>query len=334
MNSPTPGWHPDPTARHDYRYWDGWEWTDDVADGGVTAYDPLPADDGYPGYETARYGPTSYGSSGNGSSSYRSAGYGSAGYGSAGYGSDRGSDRYGSDRYGSDRYGYDDDPYGYGAEPATRRVPDLSYQPPYYTTDESPIATKKGPSARMLVGVGLVAVAMVAGLVFVLATGGQGDEQADGTEISDRADRPSGGSTNAGDTTSSSDTTASTGTTSTTAPGNPGTTAPGGAGGPGGSAPPPAGGGPGTTAAPPPGGGSGSGDEAAVVGELAELFQNSSAGAMSEEQARCLAQGMVDTVGVEGARALTGGGGGMPPTLSAEQQQQLQQLTMECGMGG
>jgi uncharacterized protein DUF2510 len=317
MNSPTPGWHPDPTDRHDYRYWDGWGWTDDVADGGVTAYDPLPADDGYPGYEAARYGPTSYGSSGNGSSSYRSAGYEPTGYGSAR----------------SAGYGYADDTYGYGSEPATRRVPDLSYQPPYYATDETPRATKKGPSARLLAGVGLVAVAMVAGLVFVLVSSGQGDEQADGTEISDQGDRPSGGSTNAGDTTSSSDTTASTGTTSTTAPGSGGTTAPGA---PGGSAPPPSAGGPGTTAAPPPGGGSGSGsgDEAAVVGELAELFQNSSAGAMSEDQARCLAQGMVDTVGVEGARALTGGGGAMPPTLSAEQQQQLQQLTMECGMGG
>jgi hypothetical protein len=55
MNSSTPGWHPDPTARHDYRYWDGWEWTDDVADGGVTAYDPLPGDDGYPGNGSTNY---------------------------------------------------------------------------------------------------------------------------------------------------------------------------------------------------------------------------------------------------------------------------------------
>jgi hypothetical protein len=283
MNSPMPGWHPDPTARHDYRYWDGWEWTDDVADGGVTAYDPLPADDGYAGYE-------------------------------------------------STGYGYADDSYGYGAEPATRRVPDLSYQAPYYTPgDETPGATKKGPSTRLLVGVGLVAVAMIAGLVFVLVSSGRGDGEQAGTEISDRGDRESGGSTDAGDTTSSSDTTASTGTTSTTAaPGNPGATAPGG---PGTTAPP---GGPGTTAAPPPGGGSGSGsgEEAAVVGDLAELFHNSSGGAMSEDQAHCLAQGMVDTVGVEGARALTGAGGGMPPSLTAEQQQHLQQLTMDCGMGG
>ena len=307
MNSPTPGWHPDPTARHDYRYWDGWEWTDDVADGGITGYDPLPADDGY---------------------------------------GDHGWNGQEHTRYADDLYGYQSPEYA--TEYATRRVPDLSYQPPYYTRDdEVPGAAKKGPSARLLVGVGLVAVAMVAGLVFVLVSGGQGDDQQAGTEISDRGDRgerPSGGSTNAGDT-SSSDTTAPAGPTTTTAapggPGQPGTTAPGGPG----ATPLP--GGPGTTAAPPGGGGGGgagggsgsgsrggSGGEAAVVNDLAELFQNSSGGAMSRDQARCLAQGMVDTVGVEGARALTGAGGGMPPTLTTEQQQQLQQLTMDCGMGG
>jgi hypothetical protein len=36
----TPGWHPDPTARHQYRYWDGQAWTDDVADQGTTSVDP------------------------------------------------------------------------------------------------------------------------------------------------------------------------------------------------------------------------------------------------------------------------------------------------------
>ncbi|MFW5933928.1 MAG: DUF2510 domain-containing protein, partial [Actinomycetota bacterium] len=25
-------WHPDPTGRHEYRYWDGQQWTDHVAD--------------------------------------------------------------------------------------------------------------------------------------------------------------------------------------------------------------------------------------------------------------------------------------------------------------
>jgi uncharacterized protein (AIM24 family) len=36
-----PSWHPDPTGRHELRYWDGSVWTDHVADRGVQAMDPL-----------------------------------------------------------------------------------------------------------------------------------------------------------------------------------------------------------------------------------------------------------------------------------------------------
>jgi hypothetical protein len=35
------GWHPDPTGRHERRWWDGARWTDFVADGGVTGTDVL-----------------------------------------------------------------------------------------------------------------------------------------------------------------------------------------------------------------------------------------------------------------------------------------------------
>ena len=38
-----PAWHPDPTSRHDHRWWDGTQWTEHVADGGVAAVDPLEA---------------------------------------------------------------------------------------------------------------------------------------------------------------------------------------------------------------------------------------------------------------------------------------------------
>ncbi len=34
-----PGWYPDPTRRHQHRYWDGKDWTDSIADQGITAYD-------------------------------------------------------------------------------------------------------------------------------------------------------------------------------------------------------------------------------------------------------------------------------------------------------
>ena len=43
MSSPGPGvpaWHPDPTGRHELRWWDGAAFTDQVADAGVTATDP------------------------------------------------------------------------------------------------------------------------------------------------------------------------------------------------------------------------------------------------------------------------------------------------------
>jgi hypothetical protein len=35
------GWHPDPTGRHQHRWWDGTGWTDTVADAGVTGTDAL-----------------------------------------------------------------------------------------------------------------------------------------------------------------------------------------------------------------------------------------------------------------------------------------------------
>lgn len=34
-------WHPDPTGRHQLRYWDGTAWTDHVSDGGVPSVDPM-----------------------------------------------------------------------------------------------------------------------------------------------------------------------------------------------------------------------------------------------------------------------------------------------------
>lgn len=37
----TGSWQPDPTRRHELRWWTGTQWSDQVADHGVTAYDPL-----------------------------------------------------------------------------------------------------------------------------------------------------------------------------------------------------------------------------------------------------------------------------------------------------
>ncbi|PKQ29949.1 MAG: hypothetical protein CVT60_02780 [Actinobacteria bacterium HGW-Actinobacteria-10] len=38
---PAAGWLPDPTRRHELRYWDGAQWTEHVSGNGVTGADPL-----------------------------------------------------------------------------------------------------------------------------------------------------------------------------------------------------------------------------------------------------------------------------------------------------
>jgi hypothetical protein len=40
--APLGQWAPDPYGRHQVRYWNGTRWTDNVADNGVTARDPVP----------------------------------------------------------------------------------------------------------------------------------------------------------------------------------------------------------------------------------------------------------------------------------------------------
>lgn len=40
MSDPA-GWYPDPTKRHELRYWDGYAWLDDVSDQGTAGRDPL-----------------------------------------------------------------------------------------------------------------------------------------------------------------------------------------------------------------------------------------------------------------------------------------------------
>lgn len=53
MTTP-PGWHPDPSGRHQHRFWDGSGWTDQVSDDGVTSTDPVEA----PAATTTAFGDT------------------------------------------------------------------------------------------------------------------------------------------------------------------------------------------------------------------------------------------------------------------------------------
>jgi hypothetical protein len=48
MTDAAAGWQPDPTGKHEHRYWDGARWTDHVADAGVAATDPYEAADPTP----------------------------------------------------------------------------------------------------------------------------------------------------------------------------------------------------------------------------------------------------------------------------------------------
>jgi hypothetical protein len=43
--STPPAWHPDPTGRHDHRWWDGERWTEHVADAGQASVDPIEGGD-------------------------------------------------------------------------------------------------------------------------------------------------------------------------------------------------------------------------------------------------------------------------------------------------
>ena len=38
---PAAGWHADPMSRHEHRYWNGNEWTDQVSDSGQVSSDPI-----------------------------------------------------------------------------------------------------------------------------------------------------------------------------------------------------------------------------------------------------------------------------------------------------
>ncbi len=81
MTNPA-AWHPDPTGRHEHRYWDGEQWTDHVADAGEASTDPLDGGPGDGGSANDRGGAEGGGASG-GEQGGDPAGSGPAGSGPA-----------------------------------------------------------------------------------------------------------------------------------------------------------------------------------------------------------------------------------------------------------
>jgi hypothetical protein len=197
MNAPAPGWHPDPTARHEYRYWDGARWSDDVSDNGVTGVDPVGpgglaggpgGPGGGPGDPTAVGDPTRQFSN-------------PPGAGGPGYGAAPGPDAYGASGFGGP---------GAGAPPGPPYGPGGPGQsgpyPPYPGTGPVPPGgpRKSGPSTGLIAGIAALAVAVIAIVAFVVTSGGDDDDTAT-DDTSDTTEDTDGSSDTTGDT---SDTTA------------------------------------------------------------------------------------------------------------------------------
>ena len=149
MSAPSPGWNPDPLGRHEYRYWDGQDWTDDVSDDGVTSVDPIDAAAPPGGEPTAPFDPTQQYTPPAQAAPYgaQPPGY-QAGPPSFGQGPGAGGPGYGG-------------PGGYGSGPMPPGQP-----------------AKSGPPVPLIVGGVVVLLAVVVGLV-VLLTGGDDDKDDD-----------------------------------------------------------------------------------------------------------------------------------------------------------
>ncbi|HEX6568222.1 MAG TPA: DUF2510 domain-containing protein [Acidimicrobiales bacterium] len=142
MNAPTAGWNPDPTGRHEYRYWDGSRWTDDVSDNGVTAVDPV------------------------------AGGTGPGGPGIPdGAGADPTTPVDRTQQFAPQPGGFGPQPGGFGPHPG-------GYDPMTGSGQVPPARpARSGPSTGLIVGLAALAVALIAGIAFVVAGG---DDDGDG----------------------------------------------------------------------------------------------------------------------------------------------------------
>ncbi len=221
MNPPVAGWQPDPSGRHDYRYWDGAAWTDDVSDNGQTSVDPM----GGAGAQAAGGAPTAGDTPTTSLDPTQQYGAGPQ-YGAT-------PDSYGAPPtgFGPPTAGYGTQPGSFGPPPATGYgapgptgfgppgSPSGQY-PPGASSGQYPPGSdfgqpvKKGPSPALIAG--LVALLLVfGGIAGFLAFGG-GDDEEGGTDTDDTT-----GTTTADTTDTTPATTATTEATTTTTSGDP-----------------------------------------------------------------------------------------------------------------
>ncbi len=151
MNAPAPGWLPDPDARHEYRYWDGSGWTDDVADGGVTSTDPVVGDIPAPppppslgGEPTTQIDPTQQFPTSPVPPSSQYPGPEATGLGS-----------------------------------------DSGQGPTQYPQYPAPTPPKKRPSTGLIAGLAVLAIALIGGGIWLLVRDDGDDSADDASEISD-----------------------------------------------------------------------------------------------------------------------------------------------------
>lgn len=172
MSASAPGWLPDPSGRHEYRYWDGRQWTDDVADGGIASVDPTagaPAAGAGPGgagdEATTVIDPTQSvapAAAPHGSGPSAPAGGPGAPTGDLG-----------------PPAGGPSSPFGGPLTPPAGYGPASGYPAPGGEPLRSDPPRRSGPRTGLLIGLGALAVALVVGIVVALAGGDDESSTAD-----------------------------------------------------------------------------------------------------------------------------------------------------------
>jgi hypothetical protein len=202
MNASAAGWLPDPSGRNEYRYWNGTSWTGDVATNGVTSVDPpagplpppgpapsgaagAPGPAGAPGAIAPPEAPTA-------PHDVPTAAHGPP---TAGYDAPTGAQGPPSGPYDAPTVAQGPQTGPYDAPTVAQGPPTAMYQPqPGYGPPGAPSGAypapgpggsppRSGPSKGLLIGLGVLAVALIAGIAWAL-TRDDGDGETATDDIS------------------------------------------------------------------------------------------------------------------------------------------------------